>query len=219
MVNRNFYTPDYCQTRCTSLRNQYNREKRILESQYKSGSGPSSHKLFPFYNQLTFLDTYVRRRRTHNNIEVNKSLISSTLSAKVLSEISKSDPNEVLDNEKSNDSIYKEDNGEKNKENMLENTSRNVTHKRTITEKESYVLHTKPVKYKKSKVDETKECNDIFTSVSQKIISALDNKNKSNENEAFAEFIIAHLASLPQSQQNIRKRMITDALFSPLQEM
>lgn len=59
----NFYTPEYCQTRCTSLRNQYNREKRILNGQYKSGSAASTHKLFVFFSQLSFLDNYVRQRR------------------------------------------------------------------------------------------------------------------------------------------------------------
>lgn len=34
----NFYTPDYCQRRCTSLREQYNREKKKIENQSRSGS-------------------------------------------------------------------------------------------------------------------------------------------------------------------------------------
>lgn len=62
-LSGNFYTSEYCQTRCTSLRNQYNREKRILNSQYKSGSAASTHKPFAFYSQLSFLDNYVRKRR------------------------------------------------------------------------------------------------------------------------------------------------------------
>ncbi|KYN21990.1 hypothetical protein ALC57_05625 [Trachymyrmex cornetzi] len=60
-----FYTPDYCQKRCTSLREQYNREKKRTENQSRSGSAASSfncHK-FPFFSQLTFLDQFIKRRR------------------------------------------------------------------------------------------------------------------------------------------------------------
>lgn len=70
------------------------------------------------------------------------------------------------------------------------------------------------------KVDETKELENIFSSVSQKIIGILDNKHENtNEDEAFTQFIVAHLANLSQSEKNIRKKMITDALFCPLQKM
>lgn len=61
-----------------------------------------------------------------------------------------------------------------------------------------------------------KELDTIFSTVSQKIIGILDHKQESNEDETFADFIIAHLVKLPQSEKNIRKKMITDALFSPL---
>lgn len=69
---------------------------------------------------------------------------------------------------------------------------------------------------KKSKVNETKDLENIFSSVSQKIINVLDNNHDTKEDEAFAQFIIAHLANLPQSEKNIKKKRITDALFSLL---
>ncbi|XP_071652301.1 uncharacterized protein [Temnothorax longispinosus] len=225
MQNKNYgnlYTPDYCQTRCTSLRNQYNREKRIIDSQYKSGSGASTHKPFAFYTQLSFLDNYIKRRRTCSNIKPNKAS-TSTSSLELSTKIPKFTSNEVFDTkEKSSHSMHETEdnnfNGENNKENILEDTREtHVTHKRNIDkDSPSVVLHTKP-KSKKSKVDETKELDNMFTSVSQKIMNVLDNKRENNnEDEAFAQFIVAHLTNLPQSEKNIRKKMITDALFSSL---
>ncbi|XP_067205455.1 uncharacterized protein [Linepithema humile] len=200
MLNKNygnFYTPEYCQTRCTSLRNQYNREKRILNGQYKSGSAASTHKTFVFFSQLSFLDNYVRQRRTHSNIKAIETS-SSTSSSELSVNIPKS--NEVFHKISSNSE--KEDNSnneEKNKKNILKK------------------LDTKPVKYKKRKIDETKEFEKMFSSVTQKLVNVLDNKYE-NEDEAFSQFIIAHLSNLPQTEKNIRKKMITDALFASLQK-
>lgn len=73
------------------------------------------------------------------------------------------------------------------------------------------------MKYKKRKIDETKEFENMFSSVTQKLVNVLDNKYE-NEDEAFSQFIIAHLSNLPQTEKNIRKKMITDALFASLQK-
>lgn len=60
-----FYTSDYCQRRCTSLREQYNREKKKMENQSRSGSAAPNSKSrpFPLYSKLTFLDQVIKRRR------------------------------------------------------------------------------------------------------------------------------------------------------------
>ncbi|GAB1869451.1 hypothetical protein CAJAP_10530 [Camponotus japonicus] len=63
-----FYTPDYCQRRCTSLKEQYNREKKKMETQTKSGSGASTSSQFSLYCQLTFLDRVIKRRKTYSNV-------------------------------------------------------------------------------------------------------------------------------------------------------
>jgi len=57
------YTLSYCQKRCTSLRDQYNREKRKAEIESKSGSAATKATQFPFFSQLTFLDHIIKRRR------------------------------------------------------------------------------------------------------------------------------------------------------------
>lgn len=57
------YTPAYCQKRCTSLRDQYNREKRKIATESKSGSAAAKTVRFPFFSQLTFLDHVIKKRR------------------------------------------------------------------------------------------------------------------------------------------------------------
>lgn len=57
------YTPLYCQKRCMSLRDQYNREKRKAVTESKSGSAAVKATRFPFLSQLTFLDHVIKRRR------------------------------------------------------------------------------------------------------------------------------------------------------------
>ncbi|XP_029178048.1 uncharacterized protein LOC114945872 isoform X2 [Nylanderia fulva] len=67
------YTPQYCQTRCTSLRDQYSREKR--KDDYKSGNS-SKRRTFPF-TQLSFLDNFIKRRRNFSNIKKKKNTFVS----------------------------------------------------------------------------------------------------------------------------------------------
>lgn len=57
------YTPSYCQRRCITLRDQYSREKRKAEIESKSGSAAAKTTRFPFFSQLTFLDSIIKRRR------------------------------------------------------------------------------------------------------------------------------------------------------------
>ncbi|XP_039310142.1 uncharacterized protein LOC105207291 isoform X2 [Solenopsis invicta] len=70
------YTPSYCQKRCVSLRDQYNREKRKLEIQSKSGSGASKASQFPFFSQLAFLDRVIKRRRSYTNCTISEPVIN-----------------------------------------------------------------------------------------------------------------------------------------------
>lgn len=57
------YTPSYCQKRCISIREQYNREKKKAEIESKSGSAAVKATRFPFFSQLGFLDNVIKRRR------------------------------------------------------------------------------------------------------------------------------------------------------------
>lgn len=110
--------------------------------------------------------------------------------------------------------MKKKDNNLKEDEINKENTPQ-VKRKCANAEKDVNVLNLKPIQIKKSKVDETKELENVFSSVSQKIMNILQS-NENKEDEAFAHFITAHLANLSQSEKNIKKKMITDVLFSLL---
>lgn len=46
------YTPEYCQKRCTTLRELYVREQREKAKESKSGSGRSRRKGFPFFQEM-----------------------------------------------------------------------------------------------------------------------------------------------------------------------
>lgn len=65
-------------------------------------------------------------------------------------------------------------------------------------------------------MNETKELKNIFSSVTKKTINVLDNKHKNNEDEAFVQFIWQIFHNLKKTSG---KKIITDALFSPLQKM
>lgn len=56
------YTPLYCQKRCTSLRDQYSREKRKAETEPIHESTAVTSR-FPLFSQLAFLDHVIKRRR------------------------------------------------------------------------------------------------------------------------------------------------------------
>ncbi|XP_066602121.1 uncharacterized protein [Prorops nasuta] len=58
------YTPQYCQKRCTSLRDQYTNVKRI--NNCPSGSGAVKQTKFAFFSQLSFLDDVIKRRNYTN---------------------------------------------------------------------------------------------------------------------------------------------------------
>ncbi|XP_066600555.1 uncharacterized protein [Prorops nasuta] len=71
LILDDMYTPIYCQKRCNSLRDQYNREKRkALEC--RSGSGAVKQSSFLYLRQLSFLDKIVKRRRSYTNSSINK---------------------------------------------------------------------------------------------------------------------------------------------------
>ncbi|XP_025157106.1 uncharacterized protein LOC112589148 [Harpegnathos saltator] len=78
------YTSEYYQRRCTSLREQYNREKEKMENECKSGSAaPNPKSKFSLYSKLKFLDEVIKRRRTYSNVpkwQSNSTLIDKSVS-------------------------------------------------------------------------------------------------------------------------------------------
>lgn len=56
------YTAEYCQKRIRNLREKFSRLKKS-ERNCKSGSAASTAKTSPLLKQLSFLNTYIQRRR------------------------------------------------------------------------------------------------------------------------------------------------------------
>ncbi|XP_029178049.1 uncharacterized protein LOC114945872 isoform X3 [Nylanderia fulva] len=145
------YTPQYCQTRCTSLRDQYSREKR--KDDYKSGNS-SKRRTFPF-TQLSFLDNFIKRRRTFSNIRKKKNTHKS-----------------------------------------VEITSETVTRKNNNS--------TDKLEYELQDIKDAQKRN----SASQDMI---DN--------SFIDYIRVHLQNTPEPEKSIRKKMLFEALVTPLSKI
>ncbi|XP_029171627.1 uncharacterized protein LOC114940988 [Nylanderia fulva] len=61
-------TADECQSRWTRLRERYTREKKQRQEETTTGSGASKRKTFEFFNNMQFLDPFVKKRRTMTNV-------------------------------------------------------------------------------------------------------------------------------------------------------
>nr|XP_012216318.1 PREDICTED: transcription factor Adf-1-like isoform X2 [Linepithema humile] len=55
-------TVDECQSRWTRLRERYTREKKQRQEETTTGSGASKRKTFEFFNNMQFLDPFVKKR-------------------------------------------------------------------------------------------------------------------------------------------------------------
>jgi len=54
---------DECQSRWTRLRERYAREKKQKQEETTTGSGASKRKSFEFFENMQFLERFVKRRR------------------------------------------------------------------------------------------------------------------------------------------------------------
>ncbi|XP_025265448.1 uncharacterized protein LOC105248602 [Camponotus floridanus] len=61
-------TADECQSRWTRLRERYAREKKQKQEETTTGSGASKRKSFEFFENMQFLERFVKRRRTISNV-------------------------------------------------------------------------------------------------------------------------------------------------------
>lgn len=57
-------TAEECQSRWVRLRERYTREKKQRQSETTTGSGASKRKTFEFFENMTFLEPFVKRRST-----------------------------------------------------------------------------------------------------------------------------------------------------------
>ncbi|XP_029675951.1 uncharacterized protein LOC115243262 isoform X2 [Formica exsecta] len=61
-------TVEECQSRWMQLRERYSREKKQQQQETTTGSGASKRKTFEFFDNMQFLERFVKRRRTMTNI-------------------------------------------------------------------------------------------------------------------------------------------------------
>ncbi|KYN15939.1 Transcription factor Adf-1 [Trachymyrmex cornetzi] len=54
---------DECHTRWTRLRERYSREKKQKQEETTTGSGVSKRKTYEFFDNMQFLDPFVKKRR------------------------------------------------------------------------------------------------------------------------------------------------------------
>ncbi|XP_024893637.1 uncharacterized protein LOC112468611 [Temnothorax curvispinosus] len=196
-----FYTPDYCRRRCTSLREQYNREKKRIENQSKSGNAAPNltSRQFPLYTQLKFLDQVIKRRKTY-------SYITKYQSDETLVNESSSEIKNVSDNVNTFFSRNKE--------------TQSTKHKEIIDIERTYdkdIIHSP--RLKRRKLNETKELERPFFNTSNRIMSYMKTSKTSKADDAFMEFIKVQFNSIPEHEKNIRRKMMMDALSTPLPKM
>ncbi|XP_020298557.1 uncharacterized protein LOC109862827 isoform X2 [Pseudomyrmex gracilis] len=193
-----FYTLDYCQKRCTSLREQYNREKKQIENQFRSGSAApnSSCRQFPFFSQMTFLDKIIKRRSTYSNV---KSQSNASIAEKNVTDTKTYESNNISASNKENQSTsYKHT---VNAENFHQEVS----------------IHS--LKLKRGKMNETKELEQTFIDMSKTIKNYMETSKSSTADNAFMEFIKIQFDSVPEHEKNIRRKLIIDTISAPLPKM
>lgn len=107
-----------------------------------------------------------------------------------------------------------EDAFEDNKENIVQHTHKQ-DHNKPDNKRNSS-------RFKKCKVDETKNIDETFVNVSNAIINLLQCSKENNTNdvktidEAFVDYVRIHLENISEPEKSARKKLIIDALTEPL---
>ncbi|XP_018338322.1 PREDICTED: uncharacterized protein LOC108746202 isoform X1 [Trachymyrmex septentrionalis] len=214
------YTPKYCQTRCTSLRDQYSREKRNIRNNSKSGSTCSKRRTFPFFTQLSFLDNFIKRRRTFFNVERNRNALQFIKDTEAVI-------HEDNNNESTSESEYEQQNTikvpQKRIINMCQDTSRDMENLEQVYDRDSN--RTKQIsglRFKRRKIEDSKSIDDTLTNISKTILNFLKSTKKNTTDsiktidQSFANYIRVHLENISEPEKTVRKKMIIDALTAPI---
>ncbi|XP_071652937.1 uncharacterized protein [Temnothorax longispinosus] len=189
------YTPSYCQKRCISLKEQYNREKKKMEIESRSGSGAAKSSRFPFFKQLEFLDNVIKRRKSYTNCTKSQ---SHTLEKNNICDESQSVANEEC-----------------------VNTEENENDKEHIYNTKNFYKENEEPKQKKRKINETMELEQTLFQMSQKIYNYMEKKDEiptTKADDAFMEFIKIQFSNISEKEKDTRRKMVMDALTAPLSE-
>ncbi|KAL6258151.1 hypothetical protein P5V15_010074 [Pogonomyrmex californicus] len=205
------YTPEYCQTRCTSLRDQYSREKRNT----KSESIYSKRKTFVFFSQLSFLDNYIKRRKTFSTIKRKRNAFRFIKDTEV-----NSITLEKYSNKSTDKSEYKQHNAiklpHKRDINVWQDVSQDIKNF-----EQSHVNYNKEIngtRLKNHKIDQSVNTDDTFINNSMTFHESVKKNTTETKtvDQSFADYVRVHLENIPESEKLIRRKMIIDALSAPL---
>ncbi|XP_066596989.1 uncharacterized protein [Prorops nasuta] len=195
MQKDGMYTPEYCQKRCKSLREQYNKEKRRVLKDCKSGSGTLKRSSFRYLAHLSFLDKVVKGRRTYTNSEIpsfNMNIDKNNELCDMESDILNTDK------DKENETL--------SKPNVENNYLLNKGHI--------------PNRMKKREIEKTKTLENTLLQMGQAMSSYMENKRTEtcNVDDAFLQYLKLQFDSFSEKEKLLRKKMIMDALISPISE-
>ncbi|XP_066585662.1 uncharacterized protein [Prorops nasuta] len=190
----NLYTPTYCQKRCNSLRDQYNKEKRRINDLCKSGSGAPKSSQFPYSMQLSFLDKIIKRRRSYTNSQINSNQQSVSINEDT-----------TFNSAETNADKENGGSGEQQRDNSRSSS---------VLGEECF----SKIK-KRCKIDETKSLESTLVNIGNSISNYIKKKeeNTYKADDAFINYLKAQFDTFDEKEKLKRKKMIMDVLIAPIE--
>ncbi|XP_029162393.1 transcription factor Adf-1-like [Nylanderia fulva] len=228
-------TVEECQTRWIRLRERYSREKKQQQEETTTGSGVSKRKTFEFFDNMQFLERFVKRRRTltnmpnknvppgtgfsnlqknfnsHNEKENNASSINVATSSQQSSKKSiislTSNTVQHVDKAVLTSSVHL---------NFSDSSSTSATNVSSCMQDKSFITQQK----------KTKEKPDVLESAIGKVISLLENrcalvssspsfvKPEIEEDLAFGQLVFSSFVNMPQETKADKRIAIMHILYN-----
>ncbi|XP_032689570.1 uncharacterized protein LOC116852899 [Odontomachus brunneus] len=191
---------------------QYSREKRNIKDDYKSGSVCSKRKTSAFFSQLSFLDNFIKRRRTFSNVEKKKNILQIIKNSEAI--------NSITHDKKSNNESTDESDSEQ-QDTIKVPQKRNISACQDVSQDKENIEQDYN-RRKKRKIDESKNIDETFTNISNAILNLLESsKENTTDNvktidQSFTDYIRVHLENIPEPEKSARKKLIIDALTAPI---
>lgn len=154
---------------------------------------------------------------TFTNVRSNKNAAQSVQNSKILSHC------KLKNSDQSTSGSENEKYNMPQKENMSKLSFQNQDNLIQDNNKHSQEINTS--KYKKRKIDEKKSIDNTFTDISNTILNFLENSkentthNLKTSDQSFAEYVRWHLEHMSEPEKAARKKLIIDALTTPLHNM
>lgn len=134
----------------------------------------------------------------------------------------------TLSHDKSKSSDDSNSESENEKQNII-NMPKKKHSESTSQNQENLIQHNKhteeinTLKYKRRKIEQKKSIDDTFVDISNQFVTFLENSkenatdNVKTPDQSFAEYVRSHLEHISEPEKTARKKLILDALTTPLQ--